>query len=562
MIGASSSTVKPVQPKSFITSSEWFVSMWDTRNTSTGSSLNTQIRLPLFSTGTYNFTVNWGDGTSDVITVWNQAQTTHTYSSPGRYTVIVTGTLQGWRFNNTGDRLKLLEIRQWGTGFRLGNTNGHFYGCSNLVLLGVRDVLNLTGVTSFESIFRNCNNLTSIGNSRRWDTSNITNMSFAFDMAGAAGIFNSDISTWDTSKVTTFRATFQSQPEFNSDISTKEVTVDGRTYIAWDTLNVTEFHFMLNAGNTSVRNNGKFNQPIGNWNTSKATNMTVMFQNQFEFNQDISTKVVTVGGKTYTAWDTLNVTNMTAMFSGFNSNLPLKTGTFNQPIGNWNTSKVTTMNAMFQIQPDFNQDISTKVVTVGNSTYIAWDTANVTTISSLLLCTPVKEGKFNQPIGNWNTTKVTTLNGSFQRQPIFNQDISTKSVTVSGSTYTAWNTSNVTNCRNVFLENKNFNQNIGNWNTAKVTDMTAMLQNTNNFNQNIGNWNVSLVTAFLDSFANGTNLSPQNYDALLIGWASRAVRPNVVIGFGTTKRTSASDSAVTVLTSSPNNWTIIDGGLI
>jgi hypothetical protein len=89
-----------------------------------------------------------------------------------------------------------------------------------------------------------------------------------------------------------------------------------------------------------------------------------------------------------------------------------------------------------------------------------------------------------------------------------------------------------------------------------------MLQNTNNFNQNIGNWNVSLVTAFSDSFANGTNLSPQNYDALLIGWASRAVRPNVVIGFGTTKRTSASDSAVTVLTSSPNNWTIIDGGLI
>jgi hypothetical protein len=32
------------------------------------------------------------------------------------------------------------------------------------------------------------------------------------------------------------------------------------------------------------------------------------------FNQNIGTKVVTVNGITYTAWDTLNVTDMNAMF--------------------------------------------------------------------------------------------------------------------------------------------------------------------------------------------------------------------------------------------------------
>jgi len=64
--------------------------------------------------------------------------------------------------------------------------------------------------------------------------------------------------------------------------------------------------------------------------------------------------------------------------------------------------------------------------------------------------------------------------------------------------------------------------------------------------------------------ANKTNLdySSANYDALLIGWASRPVKPNISINFGTIKRTAASTTARAILTSAPNNWTIVDGGLI
>jgi surface protein len=176
----------------------------------------------------------------------------------------------------------------------------------------------------------------------------------------------------------------------------------------------------------------------------------------------------------------------------------------------------------------------------------------------------VVAGKFNQDISKWNTSKVTSIRTMFQNQPEFNQDISTKTVTVSGNTYTAWATLNVTNMSFMLNNANKFNQNIGNWNTAKVTNMSAMLFNTNNFNQNIGSWNVSIVTAFnsTSNFADGIGLSSANYDALLIGWASRAVRPNISISFGTTKRTTASNAAVTTLTSAPNNWTIIDGGLV
>jgi hypothetical protein len=57
------------------------------------------------------------------------------------------------------------------------------------------------------------------------------------------------------------------------------------------------------------------------------------------------------------------------------------------------------------------------------------------------------------------------------------------------------------------------------------------------------------------------NFSSANYDALLIGWASRPVQPNIYINFGTIRYTAAASAARSVLTGSPNFWTIIDGGI-
>jgi surface protein len=661
-----------------------FVSVWDTSRTSAGSSTTTQVRLPLISTGFYNFIVEWGDGTTDRITTWNQAQTTHTYASAGVYQVTITGTIRGFRFANTGDRLKILEIFKWGTGFILGSTDSHFYGCANLSLLSVEDVLDLSqttsmfrcffgctrlthvnfmnswdlsSITDFNQCFENATNFnTNIGNwnisnvttlrncfanarkfnnggsssINNWDTSKVTNMRFLFGADSGFHDFNQPIGNWNTSNVTTTEAMFNRNFNFNQDISTKEVTVNGVTYTAWDTLNVTNMNVMFSIGTPGI---GTFNQNIGNWNTSKVTIMLGMFFNQPNFNQDISTKIVSVGGNTYTAWDTSNVTNMSQMFDvrtlgNFNQNIgnwntskvtlmqqmfysqpnfnqdistkivtvgdntytawdtlnvtnmnfmldgrPL--GNFNQNIGNWNTSKVTNMGSLLQFQPNFNQDISTKTVTVGSSTYTAWDTLNVTAMNTMLNAGTGNIGKFNQNIGNWNTSKVTNMSSMFNRQPLFNQDISTKTVTVGASTYTAWDILNATNMSSMFFipngsTTGSFNQNINNWNTIKVTNMTDMFSNQKEFNQLIDNWNVSLVTAFNGAtapsgFMQGKTFedySSANYDALLIGWSSRPVQPNLNINFGTIKRTTASDAAVAILTSAPNNWTIIDGGLI
>ena len=666
-----------------------FVSVWDSTRTSTGSSTATQVKLPLVSTGSYNFIVDWGDGSTDKITSWNQAQTTHTYATGGVYQIIITGTIQGFRFANTGDRLKILSIFRWGTAFRLGNDDAYFQGCENLQLNQVEDVLNLNGTTTFVNMFSGCFNLTTIGRINEWDVSNVTtlqfmfvnaynfndnigawnisnvtnlNQTFSIALAGVYGKFNnggsSTIGNWNTSKVTTTRTMFQNQAAFNRDVGTKVVTVNGVTYVAWDMSNVNDIAFMFNVSSQiggisfgGVFNNGG-SDSIKNWNTSKVTTMASAFQFQHDFNQDISTKAVTISGVTYTAWDTSKVTSFGNMLTCSN----VKKAKFNQPVGNWDTSLATSIQSLFYNQPAFDQDLSTKVVTVNGVSYVAWDTKNVTNMGFVFYCwsdllgSPNNKGIFNGNVSNWNTSKVTVMNVMFANQPLFNQDISTKVVSVSGVTYTAWDTSNVTNMQymlwipSVTIGGGVFNKNIGNWNTSKVTNMGSMLTNQPYFNQDIGtkavtvsgvtysawsvsavtnmnemffitgntpsgsfnnsgstsinnwdvrkvtdmgnifnnqtgfnqpinNWVISGVTAFSSTGATqGTvgfmygktfnDYSAENYDNLLIDWASRTVQPNQILNMGTIRRTEASTAAKSILTSAPNNWTIVDGGLV
>jgi len=151
-----------------------FISYWDTSLTSSGSSSSTQIKLPLESSGTYNFSVYWGDGLNNTITTYNDPAVTHTYSTSGVYNVTITGTIIGWKFGGSGDFLKIMEIAQWG-GLRLGNSGYYFYGCSNLHLT-TNDTLDLTGTTTLVSAFDGASSLSNTGNLNSWDVSHVTNM--------------------------------------------------------------------------------------------------------------------------------------------------------------------------------------------------------------------------------------------------------------------------------------------------------------------------------------------------------------------------------------------------
>ena len=244
-----------------------FVSKWNTSNTSSGSSTATQIKLPLASIGgTYNFLVDWGDGTSNTITVYNQPQVTHTYASPGIYTITISGTCTGWVFNNIGDKLKLLSILNWGS-LKLGTNQGsYFSGCTNLTLSTVSDVLNLTGTTSLSSAFRACTALTAVNRMNEWNVSNVTSMNSLFLLATN---FNQPIGNWNVINVNSMSSMFSDAIRFNQPIS------------SWNMSNVTILGSMFS-------NAASFNQPIGNWNTVKVSAMANLFRDAISFNQDIS----------------------------------------------------------------------------------------------------------------------------------------------------------------------------------------------------------------------------------------------------------------------------------
>ena len=194
-----------------------FISVWRTSAVSSGSSGSNQVIFPLESYGIYNFTVDWGDGTNDTITRWDQPEVNHTYGTSGVYRIIINGEIEGFRFDGSGDRNKIIDIINWGS-LRLGNNGGYFWGCSNLDV-SATDVLNLSGVTDMSGMFRDAHSFN--GDLSSWDVSSVTDMSGMFRDAHS---FNGDLSSWNVSSVTDMKGMFQDAYSFNGNLSSWDVS--------------------------------------------------------------------------------------------------------------------------------------------------------------------------------------------------------------------------------------------------------------------------------------------------------------------------------------------------
>ena len=323
-----------------------FISVWDTT-----LGKNPIIQLPLSPTGNYNFSVNWGDGTTDTITSWNQAERIHTYATGGVYTVTITGTIEGWSFaNGSGDILT--SITNIGC-LKLGNEGGYFEGCSNLTTIG--GTFDLTNVTNMGAMFAGCSLLTSVNGISSWDVSNVTSMS---DIFNSASLFNQDISSWNVSSVNNMNAMFAFATSFNQPLN------------SWNVSSVTDMGAMFQGATT-------FNQSLNSWYTSAVTDMNGMFANATAFDGDIS------------SWDVSSVEDMTSMFAAATS--------FNQDISGWNTSAVISMASMFEDATLFNQPLNTN----GSS----WDVSSVTNMSAMF----TNVTAFNQNISGWDVSSVTDM---------------------------------------------------------------------------------------------------------------------------------------------------------
>ena len=372
---------------------------------------------------------------------------------------------------------------------------------------------NVSNVTNMNSMFTNAtsfnqpiNNWERVSSPDTSTLSNVTNMSSMFNNAI---LFNQPIDNWNTSNVTGMGSMFNNAELFNQPIG------------SWDTSNVTSMAGMFS-------NATQFNQPIGSWNTSNVTFMNSMFRNAEFFNQDI-------GG-----WDVSNVLSMTVMFQRFGVSISSFNNGGSPSISAWTPTSLTSTFGMFNGANNFNQDI-------GN-----WDVSSITNFSGMFLVSGFNNGG-SPSISGWtiNTSSNVNMYIMFGITP-FNQFIGN------------WNVSKVTSMQEMFRSTAAFNQDISSWNVSGVTDMSLMFYAATAFNQNIGGWNVKNVNNFT-GFMSGktfTDYSTTNLDAIYNGWSSLpSVQPNVNIFFNDIKYTLTGQSGKNILTGAPNNWVITDGGI-
>ena len=99
----------------------------------TGTSNNDQFTLPLKPKRRYDFIIS-GNFTNSPINHTSDSDLTLTFpSGAGTYDIEITGKFPAIYFNNRGDKLKLLMVKQWGTN-EWKTFEGAFYGCSNLAM--------------------------------------------------------------------------------------------------------------------------------------------------------------------------------------------------------------------------------------------------------------------------------------------------------------------------------------------------------------------------------------------------------------------------------------------
>lgn len=176
-----------------------FVTTWDT--TRSGTSNPDQITLPLNSSGIYNFTVQWGDGTSDTITSHLDPEVTHTYPSSGTYQVVIQGILDKWYFNNGGDKLKVMSVDQWGD-LVYSEYFRSWSGCENVVFPEIGAPV-VTGLTDFTLCFNLCRTTPRLP--ATMDFSSATSISSCFQRCELVEVFPN---SYDLSNVVNFSTAF------------------------------------------------------------------------------------------------------------------------------------------------------------------------------------------------------------------------------------------------------------------------------------------------------------------------------------------------------------------
>ncbi|WP_422105442.1 BspA family leucine-rich repeat surface protein [Winogradskyella sp.] len=512
-----------------IDETESFTTQWET------TSNNETISIPTAGTG-YNYVVDWGDGT---IATGITGNATHSYATADTYTVRVLGDFPHIYFNNGGNRLKLVEIQQWGA-IAWDSMESAFRGCENLII-SATDAPDLSNVTNMERMFQAAGNNIDINlwaDISHWDVSHVENMSSLFRESN----FNQDISSWTVDSVSDMKRMFQANSQFNQNIS------------SWNVGNVTTMYGMFFGASS-------FDQDLSIWDVSQVQIMRDMFRNATSFDQDLgawdisSLRSTTMLGmlsnvalstenydRTLIGWATLDAgetqipTGVT--FDGGNSQYCLgeaARNTLTDPTGfNWAITDGGS-NCTDAFITTWEITSANENILIGTGTYYAVDWGDGTiefgvtdeatheyglpgtyTVSIIGDFTRLLiHGKSNdmleiQEVQQWGTSVWDSFASAFRG--CVNLDITATDIpnlsnvtdlrkmfiyctSLTGNeSFNLWDVSNVEGMESMFLGASNFNQPLDLWNVGNVTSMLEMFSGATSFNQDLSGWDVSNVS--------------------------------------------------------------------
>jgi surface protein len=224
-----------------------------------GGTIGNRFEIPTSGPG-YNYNIDCDDANPQTNTATAQTgRYTCTYINSGIYTIRIednVGDGSGFprfAFNGVGDKNKIIDVLQWGTG-KWTSMQSAFFGAINMTVTAT-DVPNLSLVTSLRSMFHGA--VLADPETNDWNTSNVTDMLNMFSNADSA---DPNTSNWDTSGVTLMAGMFSGAELANPDTS------------SWDTSNVTNMSYMFSGASVA-------NPDTSSWDITSITSMEGMFQN-------------------------------------------------------------------------------------------------------------------------------------------------------------------------------------------------------------------------------------------------------------------------------------------
>lgn len=522
--GVPNTAIKSINAATFPTPISPFVMEIDSTNLTSQT-----MTLGLTSTGSYDFDVDWGDGSAvSTITAYNSPDATHTYAASQTYTITLTpNTLTGLReyvfgnlYSTNNEHLAYITISSWGVLYLHLNKQSLFKGCTNLNWdTAVAGIPNFSSKVMGNEVFRDCDSLTA--DLSGWGTASspitgqfnlgyfsskapttpnfnwVANWSGNLSSGFSSSDYNAPLNNWNTSGSSNIGSCFNNNNVFNQNIN------------SWDVSGMTDMRNIF-------QNAHAFNQPLDTWDVSSATRLDNIFSNARAFNQDIN------------SWNVSSVTNFQNMF--------LNAFAFNQDLNSWNTISATTMALMFNGATVFNGNIS------------SWNVSNVTTFFQMFR----SASAFNGNVESWNVSSCSIFRGMFREASAFQGVLS------------SWNVSNGTNMAEMFNGTSVVNPNLdlSSWDVRNVSNFNRMFY-TAQVAFDLSGWQVYSATN-LAQFAqifSGTNFSDKQCQDAFVAWAAdaltaRNVNATNIWGSRTYIKGGAMEQANNTLTSAPYSWTV------